>query len=164
MNLKKSAQRLVLVLAFVFSQIALAEGKFPMGPVASMTPGELCNESPVRRYPENIVYCERNVDTQLKNQIIKMYDVNFGYSIRSMRRGDFKIDHFIPLSIGGSNNIENLWPQHKSVYGITDDLEQMLFDKISAGKIKQDDAIRVIREGKLHLEKVPDLLNYVRGL
>lgn len=164
MRLMKTFRSLVLVLAFAFSQIAFAEGKFPLGPVASMTPGELCQDSPVRRYPENIVYCERNVDTQLKNQIIKMYDENFGYSIRSMSRGEFKIDHFIPLSIGGSNNLENLWPQHKSVYGITDDLEQALFDKIAAGKIKQDDAIRVIREGKLHLEKVPDLLNYVSGL
>ena len=164
MRLMKSYQSLVLVLAFVFSQIAFAEGKFPLGPVASQTPGELCQDSPVRRYPENIVYCERNVDTALKNQIIKMYDEKFGYSIRSMSRGDFKIDHFVPLSIGGSNGIDNLWPQHKSVYGITDDLEQVLFDKISLGKIKQDDAIRVIREGKIHLEKVPDLLNYVNGL
>lgn len=164
MNSMKTIRSLVLVLAFAFSQFTLAEGKFPLGPVASMTPGELCKDSPVKRYPENIVYCERNVDTQLKNQIIRMYDENFGYSIRQMSRGDFKIDHFIPLSIGGSNSIENLWPQHKSVYNITDDLEQLLFDKIAEGKIKQDDAVRVIREGKLNLEKVPELITYVNGL
>lgn len=164
MNLMKTTRSLVLVLAFVVSNLAFANGKFPLGPVATMTPGDLCADSPVRRYPENIVYCERNVDTQLKNQIIKMYDENFGYSIRQMNRGDFKIDHFIPLSIGGSNTIENLWPQHKSVYGVTDDLEQALFDKISQGRIKQAEAIRVIREGKLNLEKVPELINYISGL
>ena len=81
-----------------------------------------------------------------------------------MSCGDFKIDHFILLSIDNNNNIENLWPQHKSVYNITDDLEQLLFDKIAEGKIKQDDAVRVIREGKLNLEKVPELITYVNGL
>ena len=164
MNLIKTFRSLVLVLAFVVSNLAFAGGKFPVGPAPSVTPGELCADSPARRYPENIVYCERNVDTQLKNEIIKIYDETFGYSIRQMNRGDFKIDHFIPLSIGGSNSIGNLWPQHKSVYGVTDDLEQLLFDKISQGKIKQDDAIRIIREGKLNLERVPELINYVDGL
>lgn len=164
MKLIKSVRSLVLVLAFAVSSLAFAEGKFPVGPAPTLTPGVLCTDSPVRRYPENIVYCERNVDTQLKNQIIKMYDETFGYSIRQMPRGEFKIDHFIPLSIGGSNSIDNLWPQHKSVYGVTDELEQVLFDKISQGKIKQDDAIRVIREGKLNLDHVPDLLKYVDGL
>lgn len=164
MNLVKSFQSLVLVLAFVVSNLAFGNDKFPIGPVHSMTPGSLCENSPVRRYPENIVYCERNVDTHLKKEIIKMYDEKFGYSIRQMSRGDFKIDHFIPLSIGGSNSIENLWPQHKSVYVVTDDLEHLLFDKISTGKIKQDDAIRVIREGKLDLSKVPELIDYVNHL
>lgn len=164
----KSILRFVLVQAILptllLPNFALASDKFPVGPIESMTPGALCESSPVRRYPENIVYCERNVDTDLKKQIIKIYDEKFGYSIRQMNRGDFKIDHFIPLSVGGGNSIENLWPQHKSVYTVTDQLEALLFEKISAGRIKQAEAIRVIREAKLNLPRVPELEHYVRGL
>jgi len=164
----KSLRSLVFILAillvFAVSNFAIATDKFPVEPVESTTPGALCTSSPIRRYPENIIYCERDVNSQLKNQIIRMYDEKFGYSIRQMSRGDFKIDHFIPLSIGGSNSIENLWPQHKSVYKITDELEGLLFTKISEGRIKQVEAIRVIREAKHHLDQVPELEDYVRGL
>lgn len=164
MKIVTSIRVFVLVLSLVISSIAFAGDKFPKAPVDTVTPGELCTDSPVHRYPENIVYCERNVDTQTKNQVIKMYDEKFGYSIRQMNRGDFKIDHFIPLSIGGSNSIENLWPQHKSVYTVTDNLEHLLFQKISEGRIKQAEAIRVIREGKTNLDRVPELFHYVEGM
>ena len=165
MKAMQSVRSLVLVLVFVVSGFsALAQERYPKGPIASMTPGSLCENSPIRRYPEGIIYCERNVDTQLKREIIKMYDEKFGFSIRQMNRMDFKIDHFIPLSIGGSNEIENLWPQHKSVFEQTDDLEFLLSQKISAGHIKQADAVRVIREAKLDLERVPELTEYVENL
>jgi|GEM_PF-396381 len=160
----RSIRSFVLVLSILISCFATAADRFPKGPIESTTPGTLCEFSPIRRYPENIVYCERNVDTQLKKQIIKMYDEKFGYSIRQMNRGEFKIDHYIPLSIGGSNSIDNLWPQHKSVYMITDELEGLVFTKISEGRIKQADAIRVIREAKNNLDRVPELEHYVRGL
>ncbi len=164
MKALKSFRSFVLVLVLITSSLVLASDKYPMGPNPNSTPGSVCENSPVRRYPENIIYCERNVDTQLKNQIIKSYDEEFGYSIRSMSRGDFKIDHFIPLSIGGSNSRDNLWPQHKSVYTITDPLEQELSNKIVEGRIKQAEAIRVIREAKLNLDRVPELFDYVHGL
>ncbi len=93
-----------------------------------------------------------------------MYDDELGFAIRTMPRGDFKIDHFIPLSIGGSNNSDNLWPQHKSVYGKTDKLEQLVFEKINSAHIKQAEAVRVIREAKLNLDRVPELVDYVQGL
>lgn len=155
------------VLGLVFSlssAFVQADSRFPDGPNLTSTPGSLCQSNAVKRYPEQINYCERNVSSDTKNALISMYDRSLGYHIREMNRGDFKIDHFIPLSIGGSNSKENLWPQHKSVYTITDPLEQLLSDKISAGKIKQAEAIRVIKEAKLNLGRVPDLIDYVNRL
>lgn len=159
----KAIRSLFFVLVLVVSQLSLAE-KFPTGPNPSMTPGSLCDHSDIRRYPEGIVYCERNVETNLKKEIIKKYDEELGFEIRQMNRGDFKIDHYIPLSIGGSNNPDNLWPQHKSVFTVTDPLEHELSAKISEAKITQAEAIRVIREAKNNLGRVPELLDYVRGL
>jgi hypothetical protein len=155
---------LLLGLVFLMSVSSLAEDRFPTGPNPQMTPGKLCENSPVRRYPEGIVYCERNVDTSLKRDIIRQYDEDLGFHIREMNRMDFKIDHFIPLSIGGSNSRENLWPQHKSVYTLTDPIEHELHAKMEQSKITQAEAIRVIKEAKLNLGRAPELLEYVQGL
>ncbi len=160
----KAVQSLLVAFVLLLSSFALAGANFPVGPNPTLTPGSLCTSPTSQRYPEHINYCERDVASDLKNQIIQTYDQQLGFHIGSMDRGDFKIDHFIPLSIGGSNESTNLWPQHKSIYGVTDQLEQLLSNKISAGRIKQADAVRVIREAKLNLGRVPDLVHYVNGL
>ncbi len=151
-------------LVLSLSVLVHASDKYPTMPDASLTPGAICEDSDVHRYPENIVYCDRDVDTKLKNEIIRQYDEQLGFSIRTISRGEFKIDHFIPLSIGGSNSRDNLWPQHRTVYTQTDPLEHMLFERIKEGRIKQQDAIRVIREAKLNLGRVPELIDYVEAL
>lgn len=160
-----SALVLLVTLTFTLAPITgFAQDRFPIGPDPRVTPGTTCANSSVRRYPEKIVYCNRNVDPSLKAEIIRDYDRQFGYKIQQMNRGDFKIDHFIPLSIGGSNDKENLWPQHRSVFKKTDELEQMLSEKISQGRIKQEEAIRVIREAKTNLGRVVELMHYVGTL
>lgn len=160
----KALRSMFVVASLFISTFAWADERFPIGPNPNMTPGAICQNSKTRRYPENIVYCERNVSTADKNAIIKAYDEQLGFQIRQMDRQEFKIDHFIPLSIGGSNSVENLWPQHRSVYTITDPLEAVLFTKISVAAITQAEAIRVIREAKLNLDRVPELIDYVNGL
>ena len=159
----KLIRNFFVVLVLFVSLFSYAE-RFPVGPNSEMTPGSLCQFSNTKRYPEGITYCERNVETQLKKEIIKKYDEVLGFEIRQMNRADFKIDHFIPLSIGGSNNQDNLWPQHKSVFTVTDPLEHELAAKISSARITQAEAVRVIREAKNNLGRVPELLDYVKGL
>ena len=65
-----------------------------------------------------------------------------------MQRMAFKIDHLIPLCLGGSNNQNNLWPQHKTIYENTDPLEPFLCQVLSAGKIKQAEAVKILLEIK----------------
>lgn len=157
-----------LAIIFLFQSVAFAGGgnggRFPVGPELDQTPGVVCTTPTAKRYPEQIDYCDRNVSGGLKNSIIAKYDQKYGYQIEKMPRGDFKIDHFIPLSIGGANDEGNLWPQHKSVYVITDPIELELSVLISAGKIKQADAIRAIKEVKLDLSKADSVMSYLKGL
>jgi hypothetical protein len=47
----------------------------------------------------------RAVPTRLKRQAYAEY------GITQYKTGDYEVDHLIPLSLGGSNSIRNLWPQ-----------------------------------------------------
>lgn len=147
-----------------FPSLPTFSNQFPLGPDANITPGKLCDHPTTHRYPEGVAYCERDVDTTIKKEVIAIYDSSLGFSIQKMNRGDFKIDHYFPLCAGGSNDVENLWPQHKSVYAITDPLEPEICAKMAQGLLKQADAIKLVIEAKNHLEKAPQIIDYVRGL
>ena len=152
-----------LLIAFFAFAPALA-ANFPTGPDSRLTTGSLCSQPDAYRYAEKIPYCNRNVDDGMKAGVIREYDQQLGYHIQQMNRQDFKIDHFFPLCAGGSNNSNNLWPQHKSVYSVTDPLEQIVCVKMEAGRLKQADAIQILIRGKLHLDEVPELFAKVKAL
>ncbi len=160
----KKTFKLAISLLFVFLVSVQANGSFPKTPNLNETPGKLCSNSVTVRYPEGIKYCERNVDSYTKNAVITNYDQLFGYNIKTMNRGDFKIDHLIPLCAGGANSPENLWPQHKSIYEITDPIEPLLCEKMKEGKLLQADAVKLIIEAKTHLDQVPAVMRQLNSL
>ncbi|MBC7537554.1 MAG: hypothetical protein H7281_01940 [Bacteriovorax sp.] len=81
-----------------------------------------------------------------------------------MDRKDFKIDHLIPLCAGGANSTENLWPQHKTVYEITDPLKPVLCQKMQAGKLLQVDAVKLIIQAKMNLDQVSTIMKKLNSL
>ena len=133
------------------------QDRFPTQPDTGLTPGSLCQNPDYERYAEKIPYCNRNVDSSTKREIIREYDSELGYSIGEMDRQDFKIDHFIPLSIGGSNSEDNLWPQHKSVYSLTDKIEDLLHLTLEKSVLKQAEAIEKIRYIKFNLDEAKQM-------
>lgn len=153
-----------LLILLLVSTPAFSGNSFPVSPDLQLTPGSLCDRPDSKRYPEGVPYCSRHVRSELKVKIIKTYDSKLGYYITSMNRDHFKIDHFIPLCMGGSNNPDNLWPQHYSVFTITDPMEPLLCNKMAEGKLRQADAVELIRRGKLNLNEVPAILDYVQKL
>ena len=160
------AHVLFLVASLFISQFAIADrdGRFPTGPNEQMTPGELCQDPDSYRYAEKVPYCKRDVASELKWDIIDAYDKNLGYHIRETGRNEFKIDHYIPLCMGGSNERENLWPQHVTVYKQTDMMEQIACEKMSAGRLLQRDAVEMIKRGKNNLSQVPEILRHLKTL
>jgi hypothetical protein len=167
-NLKKFFNVLaVLVLSLnLFSLNVSAyssEGQYPQGPDAVLTPGELCNHPDSYRYPEKIAYCERNVSSELKKELFVKYD-QMGFRTREMKRFDFKIDHYIPLCMGGSNDEKNLWPQYKAIYNLTDPLEPVLCQKMADGRLSQKKAVQYIMQGKANLKEISRILAEVNRL
>jgi hypothetical protein len=140
-----------------------SEQRFPLHPDLDMTPGKLCDHADTHRYPEQIAYCERDVSSGTKQEIIRDYDRSFGYTIEQMQRSEFKIDHFIPLCMGGSNNVANLWPQHKSVYEKTDQLECRLCELMASGEMTQEQAIEKMKYAKFHLDEAPGMYEQLRA-
>jgi hypothetical protein len=47
----------------------------------------------------------RNVPAKMKREVYEEYGVT------SHGRGDYEVDHLIPLELGSSNSIKNLWPE-----------------------------------------------------
>jgi hypothetical protein len=152
----------LLVVVSLISTFAIAND-FPIAPDANLTPGSLCDQPSYQRYPEQINYCERDVSSETKAEVFEIYD-QIGYRTQFMSRGAFKIDHYIPLCAGGSNQTTNLWPQHESIYRITDDLEALICDKMAEGSLRQADAVDLIIKAKNHLDLVPDIEAQLRAL
>lgn len=134
---------------------------FPLRPDPDLSPGQLCDDPEEIRYPEGIAYCGRHVSTADKNRVIRTYDNELGFTIQDMDRDDFKIDHLIPLCLGGSNNDENLWPQHESLYEFTDILEFELCNRIARATITQAEAIDYIVRAKESNDEAESILEIV---
>lgn len=135
---------------------------YPRFPEPSLTPGSLCDTPDRYRHPEHIAYCERNVNSFLKETVFLAYK-KLGYSLSSSRE-NFKIDHFIPLCFGGSNYQNNLWPQHLSVGAITDPIEAIGCDKLGQGLISHKEALDLIVKAKLNLSEAPAIFKYLKSL
>jgi hypothetical protein len=139
------------------------KAEFPIGPDKELTPGSLCDRPDAYRYPERIPYCNRDVDSSLKNDVFKEYRED-GFKLDPKDRQNYKIDHLIPLCAGGSNNENNLWPQHVSIYTQTDPLEGVGCEKLKQGLIKQAELIKLILSAKKDLGLVSENLKKLNSL
>jgi len=72
------------------------------------------------------------------------------YRIPWPRRAEFKVDHLIPLELGGADHIQNLWPQSLKIkpYGAhrKEILTQRLLTRIAAGQMTLAQAQEQISE------------------
>src|SRR5690554_5338504 len=154
----------LLALSFlvIFSFNSFARD-YPLHPDPRLTPGSFCDEPVEYRYPEQIAYCGRDVSTHLKNNIFELYRNNFGHRFPGERL-DYKIDHFIPLCAGGSNEADNLWPQHISISQATDPIEALGCEKLAKGYITQRDLVNLIYQAKMNTNLAPNVFRILQEL
>ncbi len=155
---------LSIISSFNIAQASFSKtGWFPETPHEKLTPGDVCDDADAFRYPERIRYCNREVSKEHKAAIFITYDMELGFHTREMNRTEFKIDHYIPLCMGGSNETENLWPQHKTIYQQTDPIEPLLCELMSSGQMLQAKAISIIRQVKRNPERARAILRDLEG-
>lgn len=140
------------------------KAEFPLGPDTELTPGSLCDRPNSYRYPERIAYCNREaLEPGIKEDVFREYR-HSGYRLNLKNRSDYKIDHLIPLCAGGSNRENNLWPQHVTIFEVTDPLESLGCEKLRGAKIKQARLVQLILAAKKNLSLVPQTLRYLQSL
>ncbi len=139
-----------------------AGNAYPRSPDAGLTPGSLCLSPDSHRYPEQIPYCERDVSWANKELVFINYR-KLGFSL-SGDRGQYKIDHLIPLCAGGSNNDNNLWPQYRTISARTDLIEMWGCEVLAKGKITQKELVELVLKAKLDLKEAPAIEKYLKKL
>jgi hypothetical protein len=99
----------LLSLIALWAISANAQQSSPILPDSRLTPGDTFDVSGqdvcVVGYTKRV----RAVPQEIKEEVYREY------GITSHGRGEYEIDHLIPLELGGSNSIKNLWPESYSV-------------------------------------------------
>ncbi len=96
----------------------------------------------------------RNVSSQTKRLVFEEYGISYPPG-----KGEYEVDHFIPLELGGSNDISNLWPEPadpKPGFHQKDEVENYLHDQVCKGTISLEQAQETIRANWLVIyQKMP---------
>jgi len=124
--------------------------EIPINPIEDITPGEFCDDQDKDfkefRYAEKMPYCKRNVSKGMKSRVYEKYHIPAKCKHR------YTVDHFIPLALGGNNAEENLWPEHILVKETRQELEQELYNSVSKGLMKYEEAVLILMEEKMKLK------------
>jgi hypothetical protein len=121
---------IALSLPFFFTpNSAPQEGSLPN---PRLTPGRVAKSDKDRR----------GVTAAMEQQVFARYKLPWS------RRNEFKIDHLIPIELGGADIIKNLWPQKLAMrpYDAArkKQLTEVLLEQVKAGQITLDQAQKQI--------------------
>lgn len=119
-------------------------GCVPSGglPDPACTPGDILPDATkdkicVSGYSQTV----RNVTTSEKDAVYAEYGITHHAT------GQYEVDHFVSLEIGGSNDISNLWPEAADPqpgFHQKDKVENYLHDQVCSGSLTLADAQRAI--------------------
>ena len=109
-------------------------------PDINKTPGDVIKDIPLdllcmKGYTQTV----RSVSKTTKKNVYELYGISY-----PPEEFTFVIDHLIPLELGGSNSIKNLWPQSVEESSVSakmkDKVENLLHQKVCDGSISLPNA------------------------
>src|SRR5947209_1087765 len=93
---------------------ATADG-WPSSPKHNLTPGKTVNISLTKVCTTGWGTDARHVTEAMKQQVIDAYSFDVSNCPKSHLKGKLvrrvEIDHLVPRSLGGADDVDNLWPQ-----------------------------------------------------
>jgi len=113
-------------------------------PDPSCTPG-LASDATLETVCTQHTGTVRHVTEATKKKILK------AYGVKNPKPGRYEIDHLIPLELGGSNDVTNLWPQPAPAFHQKDKLEGELHRMVCEHIIPLDQAQKGIAADWLQL-------------
>jgi hypothetical protein len=110
-------------------------------PDPALTPGTLCTAASAGfdGIHHGAPHCRRRVTVSARRTALARYGVPWA------QRGLYELDHYIPLCLGGSNDLANLFPQSWESAKRKDVLERRLCAAFAAGRLSQDEAVARLR-------------------
>lgn len=109
-----------------------------------LTPGALCSTTD-RDFDHmaagGFAVCHRSVSTSKKHRVLARYGVPWAV------RAHYEVDHLVPLCAGGSNAVQNLWPEPVEDAARKDRLENAVCARLRRGTTTQREAVRAFTGG-----------------
>jgi hypothetical protein len=102
-------------------------------PDRSCTPGVVLTSSKLKVCTPGYAQTVRNVTDATREDVRARY---------AFKGGRHEIDHLVPLSLGGSNDERNLWPESAPAFRVKDRLEFAAWRAVCAGKLRLRDVQR----------------------
>jgi hypothetical protein len=142
-NIRKLTLTLALAcatLCLLWNVGAFALQPTPFLPNSTLTPGDVFDVTREEICAPGYSKKVRDVPKSLRDRAFENYD------IPSDQRREYQLDHLIPLALGGSNSIKNLWPQPNNTSPwnarAKDRLERRLHELVCDGQLDPETAQR----------------------
>jgi len=136
----RTISKTLLALCLLWNVGAFA--RQPFLPDPALTPGDVFDVTLEDICAPGYSKKVRAVTKPLREEAFKRYGV------LSRRPGEYQLDHLIPLALGGSNSIKNLWPQPNNMSPwsarLKDALEVRLHKLVCRGQVDLATAQREI--------------------
>jgi hypothetical protein len=136
--------RIAVVVAFLFlSRIVLGDQPAPIRPDPKLTPGATFDVTLTDISAPGYSKKVRHVTAEMRREVFREYGIGH------YNPGDYEVDHLIPLSLGGSNSIKNLWPEsYRTTLNahVKDRLEDRLHALVVRGSVDLKTAQKEISE------------------
>jgi len=107
------------IVAGFLALTSVAAGAWTL-PNASTTPGAIASSNPAVVCQYGYAEAHRDVPYSVRDRVYNEYGIPRGH-----RKG-LRIDHLVPLEIGGANDVRNLWPQSLGDSKRKDEVEDAL--------------------------------------